>query len=411
MPARVPAAPCRIVTRLLRSTARPRRPDSPERSRPGAGAASRGAGRCGAAALAAALVLVAAACSNSASGDGLADLDTADDGAAGVQGDADVGAGASAIDDPIVISAEPPSAPAWLDPSADPRTPQGRQRAQVLPLWVDDLDAAFPPDVCGSAWELDAVAAPASGVDISHYGDVTDMAALGVMRYEHLVRGALAAPTHLAQLCVAVAAVDQARDDALAELAPLIVAASPAAGTGTDSTGADAADTDSADPDAAGDAPESDGALDRSAGDGETAGRRPAGSFPHEVTVVAASPSAALATACIPGADEASLQAYELLVSRGVEDEVEDISYRVARVTKRPAADCTEAPAWTAEWVQQAQEWSDQGQLWVVLGHEASADVSADALCERASAGEPVECPHDWPSPVGWQAAGTIGSR
>lgn len=336
-------------------------------------------------------MLVAAACSNSVSGDGLAALDTADDGAPGVQGDASIGAGAYVLDDPIVISAEPPSAQAWLDPSADPRTPQGRQRAQVLPLWVDDLDAAFPPDVCGSAWELDAVAAPVSDVDIRHYGDVTDMAALGAMRYEHLVRSALAAPTHLAQLCVAVAAVEQARADALAELAPLIVAASPAAGTGTGSTG-----TDRTGSDAAGDALDSDEEFDRSAGDGATGEWRPAGSFSQEVTVVAASPSAALATACIPGADGASLQAYELLVSRGVEDEVVDVSYRVARVTQRPAADCTEeAPAWTAEWVQQAQEWSAQGQLWVVLGHE----VSADALCERASAGEPVECPHDWPPP------------
>lgn len=341
-------------------------------------------------------MLVAAACSNSASGDGLAALDTADDGAPGVQGDANVGAGASALDDPIVISAEPPSASAWLDPSAEPRTPQGRQRAQVLPLWVDDLDAAFPPDVCGSAWELDAVAVPATDVDIRHYGDVTDMAALGAMRYEHLVRSALAAPTHLAQLCVAVAAVEQARADALAELAPLIVAASPAAAAGTGSTGTGTdTGTDRTGSDAAGDDPESDEELDRSADDGATGERRPADSFSQEVTVVAASPSAALATACIPGADEASLQAYELLVSRGVEDEVVDVSYRVARVTQRPAADCTEAPAWTAEWVQQAQEWSAQGQIWVVLGHE----VSADALCERASAGEPVECPRDWPPP------------
>ncbi len=385
MPARVPAARCRTVTLLLRSTARSRWPDSPERPLPGAGAASRGAGRWGAAALAA--LMLAAACSNSAPGDGLAALDTADDNAPGVQGDANVGAGASALDDPIVISAEPPSAPAWLDPSADPRTPQGRQRAQVLPLWVDDLDAAFPPDVCGSAWELDAVAVPASDVDIRHYGDVTDMAALGAMRYEHLVRSALAAPTHLAQLCVAVAAVDQARADALAELAPLIIAAE----------------------------------------DDATGEHREAVGFPHEVTVVAASPSEALATACIPaaigavgqrsepgaGADPdaetdpdteaggdqaqgATLRAYELLVSRGIEDEVVDVSYRVATVAQRQAADCNEALAWTAEWVQQAEAWTAEGQLWIVLDHA----VSADALCDHSSGSEPsepVECPHDWP--------------
>ena len=46
-------------------------------------------------------------------------------------------------------------------------------------------------------------------------GDFATAAALTVMRYEHQFSRALAEPTALSQLCVATAAVEPARSDAL----------------------------------------------------------------------------------------------------------------------------------------------------------------------------------------------------
>ena len=97
------------------------------------------------------------------------------------------------------------------DPNADPRTPLGELRARYLPIWSPDFDWAFPPEVCGSDWALDAIAEPTSNPNLGVLGDVVAAAALSVMRYEHLLTGALAEPDVLGQLCVAVATVGSAR--------------------------------------------------------------------------------------------------------------------------------------------------------------------------------------------------------
>ena len=100
-----------------------------------------------------------------------------------------------------------------------PRTPLGQLRARHLPVWTPDFDWAFPPEVCASAWELDAIAEPDPGADVLAMGDFATAAALTVMRYEHQFSRALAAPSPLAQLCVAVASVDPLRSENLNVLA------------------------------------------------------------------------------------------------------------------------------------------------------------------------------------------------
>lgn len=257
---------------------------------------------------------------------------------------------------------------------ADPRTPLGQLRAAHLPVWDPELDWAFPPEVCHSAWDLDAVAAPvedSAGSSVSApflTAPVPVAAALAVMRYERLFSMALVAPDALAQLCVAVAAVEPARSQDLAVLASYL----------------------------------------------ETGSRRaePA-RHPEEVTVVAVAPTSVLAAACVePGypavvtADgearsepraPARLQAYILRMARGIEDDVVDFSLRVSATYHRPAESCDELAAWTGEWRGQAEQWASEGRLWELVG----ATVTAEELCGGSSPGSAPEsvreCPADWP--------------
>ena len=252
-----------------------------------------------------------------------------------------------------------------LDPTANPTTPLGELRARYLPIWSPDFDWAFPPEVCGSDWALDAIAEPTSSANLAILGDTVAAAALAVMRYEYLLSRAFAEPDVLEQLCVAVATVGSTRSDALEILASHL------------STGG------------------------RSA---ESAG------YPDEVMVVAASPAAALAVACVtpeyPGVvtaddevvDDAqapvALQAYRLDVSRGLEDAVTDISYRVSDVVDRPAEACDELESWATGWRQQAQRWAAEGELWGPVGRT----VTTEQLCALSLSDDSSECPEDWAS-------------
>ncbi len=263
---------------------------------------------------------------------------------------------------PIVEVVPVPTRPP-LDPTANPTTPLGELRARYLPIWSPDFDWAFPPEVCGSDWALDAVAEPISVADLNVLGDYVAVAALAVMRYEHLLSRALGEPDILGQLCIAVATVGSTRTDTLDLLATYL-----AAGIRT------------ADP----------------------------ATYPDEVTIVAASPAAALAVACItpgyPGVvttegevvDDAqapvALQAYLLDVSRGLEDAVTDISYRVADVVDRPAEACDELDSWATEWRQQAQRWAAEGELWGPVGRT----VTTEQLCDPSLPDGSGECPEDW---------------
>ena len=268
---------------------------------------------------------------------------------------------------PVVEAVSVPARPP-LDPSADPRTPLGQLRAGYLPVWSPDFDWAFPPEVCGSDWALDAVAEPTSSANLGVLGDVPAAAALSVMRYEHLVSRALAGPDVLGQLCVAVATVGATRTETLNLLAAHLH-------NGT-----------------------------RSA---EPPGR------PDDVTIVAAAPTEALAVACLPdrhpntspGAGEsegevaaageapATLRAYLLTVARGLEDNVTDISYRVSGVTQRRATDCGELDSWAAEWEQQAADWAAGGEIWATVART----VTTAELCDPPPPDGPDECPRNWP--------------
>ena len=252
-----------------------------------------------------------------------------------------------------------------LDPNADPRTPLGELRARYLPIWSQDFDWAFPPEVCGSDWALDAIAETTSRAQLDVLGDVEAAAALSVMRYEHLLSGALAYPDALAQLCVAVATVGSARADALDLLASHLVS-----------------DTRNAEP----------------------------ATYPDEVRIVALSPSAALAVACVaPGYsgivtaegtvldDELAgvrLQAYLLATTRGLEDSVPDISYRVSDINHRPADSCGDLDDWEAEWDRQVRDWVAEGEIWGRVGRT----VGVSQLCGSPPADGPDECPEDWSS-------------
>ena len=251
-----------------------------------------------------------------------------------------------------------------LDPAADPRTTLGELRARHLPVWTTALDSAFPPAVCGSAWELDAIAGPVSGVDVARFGHPPTMAALSVMRYEHQVSRALASPSPLGQLCVAVSSVGSARTDALSLLASRL-----------GSAGFVAAPT----------------------------------AFAHEVTIIAVSPLSALAVACVvhdasatlPALDDLSqrggqtlrLRAYLMAISSGLEDRVADISYRVARVEDNAEEGCAEAATWKARWDDQVQAWLSEGQIWTRVGRT----LTASGMCESPPPEGPQECPADWP--------------
>ncbi len=252
----------------------------------------------------------------------------------------------------------------FLDPAAEPSTDLGRLRAQHLPVWTSDFDWAFPPEACATAWELDGIAEPTAGADIAVMGDFVTAAALTVMRYEHQLSRALADPSPLAQLCVATATVEPARTDDLTVLASYLA-------TGT---------------------------------------RRSApAAYPDEVWIVAVSPTAAVSVACVtpgypsvvsaagetlaPAQSPTRLQAYLLSVSRGLEDQVADISYRVSNASHRPAEDCGELDAWALEWDGHVQTWIGEGQIWEPLG----AILTADEICESPPPDGPDECPKDWP--------------
>lgn len=313
-----------------------------------------------------------------------------------------------------------------LDPDATPRTELGELRARYLPLWTQDFDLAFPPHVCGTAWELDAIAVPVTGVNVSHYGDWTTMAALGVMRYEHLLATASAQPTRLAQLCVAVAAADPARTDALSSLAPMIAAAEEATGELTTARLRDllAADEDTHE---STDITEPPTTRERTVSteqgaDGHatpTTQARPApdgaglNALPHEVTLVGVSPSSVLAVACIDpqhtaSADQNSpdatssapeaaplLRAYELHIVRGIEDSVLDVSYRVSRIEDSDEGNCSDLPGWTAKWQGNAQSRADEGQLWL----QANETVTTDNLCTPPPTPDADDCPSAWTQP------------
>ena len=282
----------------------------------------------------------------------------------GAAGESDAPERAAASDRPVV---EVPSqrAPAFLDPDAEPRTDLGRLRARHLPVWTPDFDWAFPPEACGTAWELDGIAEPAEGGTLAILGDLAAAAALSVMRYEHQFSRALAEPDALGQLCVATASVGPALRSALDVLASY---------------------------------------LDSGAQ------RREAAAFPEAVRVLGASPTRALAVACLqPGYSEAvsadgavaeapraraRLQAYLLTLSQGLEDRVADLSYRVWEASHRPADDCSGLDGWTAEWQAHMQAWIDEGRLWSPL----AAEVTVGGLCDSPPPDGPDECPRDWPS-------------
>ncbi len=309
--------------------------------------------------LAVGIVLLLGAC---AEGSRTGDAAAAPDGAASDRAASDR---AATVDRPIVEVPPRGRSLPFLDPDADPSTALGRLRAQHLPVWTSDFDWAFPPEVCDSAWELDGIAEPASGADVAVLGDFATAAALTVMRYEHQLSRALADPSPLVQLCVATASVESARADALGVLASYL----------------------------------------------EIGTRRsePA-AYPEEVWIVAVSPTSALAVACVtPGYPavvasdgdviEASrapsrLQAYLLTVSRGLEDQVTDISYRVSNATHRPVEDCGGLDAWALEWDGHVQTWIAEGQIWEPLG----AILTADGICDSPPPNGPQECPKDWPS-------------
>ena len=252
----------------------------------------------------------------------------------------------------------------FLDPAAEPTTALGRLRAQHLPVWTSDFDWAFPPEVCGSAWELDGIAEPTAAGDIAVLGDFATAAALTVMRYEHQLSRALADPTPLAQLCVAAASVEPARSDDLSVLKYYLTAG---------------------------------------------ARRSEPVAYPDEVWILAVSPTSAVSVACVepgyptvvgadgetiePAQSPARLQAYLLSVSRGLEDQVTDISYRVSNATHQPAENCQGLSDWAAEWDGHVQSWVTEGQIWEPLG----AIVTADAICDSPPPDGPDECPKDWP--------------
>ncbi|MDE0652364.1 MAG: hypothetical protein OXI26_01765 [bacterium] len=258
-----------------------------------------------------------------------------------------------------------------LDPSADPRTPLGELRARYLPVWTSEFDWAFPPEVCGSDWPLDAIAEPTSAAGAAVLEDPVVAMALSVMRYEHLVSRSMAEPDVLEQLCVAVATVGSARAETLDILASRLLRIGPT-------------------PDPAPDA----------------------SSYPDEVTIVAAGLTRAVAVACaIPGpraglvdgglseADPGGsrrLGAYFLVVSRGVEDSVVDISFRVSEMTAAPADGCAELEAWADRWSQRAREWADAGDIWTVVDRT----VTVEEICDVPRADGPSDCPLDW-SPRG----------
>ena len=284
-------------------------------------------------------------------------------------GDETVGGGtapepAAAADRPVVQVPAGDRSPQFLDPDAAPSTALGRLRARHLPVWTSDFDWAFPPEACGTAWELDGIAEPTAAADLAVLGDFATAAALAVMRYEHQFSRALADPSALAQLCVATASVEPARSNALD-----VVSSYLAIG----------------------------------------ARRSEPAVYPDEVWILAVSPTAAVSVACItpgypavveaggetiaPAQSQARLQAYLLSVSRGLEDQVTDISYRVSSATHQPVEDCEGLGDWILQWDGHVQDWVAEGQIW----EPVSAVLTAAAICDSPPTEGPDECPEDWP--------------
>ena len=307
-------------------------------------------------ALALVMALAAAACAEGSSTDG--------EPAAGRSSQSESASVADrGVDRPVVQVPPQGGSLPFLDPVADPSTALGRLRAQHLPVWTSDFDWAFPPEACDTAWELDGIAEPTAGADIAVLGDFATAAALTVMRYEHQFSRALAEPSALSQLCVATASVEPARSDALSVLTSYLAAG---------------------------------------------ARRSEPAAFPGEVWILAVSPTSAVSVACVEpgypavvGADgetikppqsPARLHAYLLSASRGLEDQVTDISYRVSNANHRPAQDCEGLDDWAAEWDGHVQTWIAEGQIWEPLG----AILTADAICDSPPPDGPDECPKDW---------------
>ena len=300
--------------------------------------------------------VVIAALGGAACGDGPDSSETAAVGDGAGYGEPGTGAR------PVVQVAEGGGSQDFLDPGAAPTSALGRLRARHLPVWTPEFDWAFPPEACGTAWELDGIAAPSDG-SLAVLGDPAAASALTVMRYEHQFTSALAAPEPLGQLCVATASVGPARRGALDVLVSYL--------------------------------------------DSGVRRREPA-AFPEAVRVLGASPTEALAVACVqPGyaevvsADGAvvrpprapvRLQAYLMTLARGLEDQVADLSYRVWEASHRPAEDCAELEGWTAEWQAHVQAWIDEGQLWSPL----AAEVTVGDLCDSPPPDGPDECPRGW---------------
>ena len=265
---------------------------------------------------------------------------------------------------PVVQTPSASQPSTFLDRDASPSTDLGRLRAQYLPVWTSDFDWAFPPEACGTAWELDGIAEPAVGADIAVLGDFATAIALSVMRYEHQLSRALAEPSALSQLCVATASVGRARSAALEVLESHLA--------------------------------------------GGTRRAEPA-AYPDGVRIVGVSPTDVLSVACVtpgypamvsvdgsvvePAGARARLQAYLLSASAGLEDQVADLSYRVSDATHRPVADCSGLDGWTLEWEEHLNMWIEEGRLWAPLG----ATLHADAICQSPPPDGPDECPRDWP--------------
>lgn len=252
----------------------------------------------------------------------------------------------------------------FLAADAAPVTELGELRARYLPAWSSDLDWAFPPKVCDSAWEFDAIAVADPFAEQRVLGDLSKAVARSVMRYEYLLSRALSEPTVLAQLCVAVGSVDPARAENLKVLKSY---------------------------------------LD----DGRS--NLESGSYPDKVVVVAHGSASALAVACVePGyatvrdsegeiveAPDAPvrMQAYLLLISRGSEDRVRDVSYRVSSTVGEPADDCSDIDLYADEWAARALEWADEGRLWA----PARIVVDVSRLCRSSETVPKPDCPADWP--------------
>lgn len=278
--------------------------------------------------------------------------------------------------DPLVVEVPRDDNVVFLDPDAGPTTALGRLRAQYLPVWSHELDWAFPPDACGSAWELDAIARPDARGDVNVLGDAAMSAARSVLRFEHEVAQAFQQPNELAQLCVGTASVDPVRNELLGALEPLV-----RAGTG----------------------------------------EQPETGQPAGVTVVASAPGWALTVACSPelavrpdadaGIDDAAaetsrdsddvntgtrarLGAYLLALSVGQEDSVTDVSWRVAQVRYEPAAGCDGLDAWQQQWTSQTREWSDRGQAWL----HVDATFTARDLCGATPSEGTDECAREEPA-------------